>query len=141
MWQHFDHTWLITACTWIELTVRVTPSRALPALHATSSTRRALRPSYTPACALCHCAPRRCREALQVRIALVPAAKRLAQPRQPAVARAVLMRQDSARRPRAASAAAAGFGVLDEQQGAERLAQALVVASRLLAVGAVLGLG
>ena len=51
------------------------------------------------------------------------------------------MRQDSARRPRAASAAAAGFGVLGEQQGAERLAQALVVASRLLAVGAVLGLG
>ena len=76
-----------------------------------------------------------------MRIALVPAAKRLAQPRQPAVARAVLMRQDSARRPHAASAAAAGVGVLGEQQCAERLAQALVVASRLLAVGAVLGLG
>ena len=76
-----------------------------------------------------------------MRIALVPAAKRLAQPRQPAVARAVLMRQDSARRPRAASAAAAGVGVLDEQQGAESLAEALVVASRLLAVGAALGLG
>ena len=76
-----------------------------------------------------------------MRIALVPAGKRLAQPRQPAVARAVLMRQDSARRPRAASAAAAGFGVLGKQQGAERLAQALVLASRLLAVGAVLGLG
>ena len=120
---------------------RPRPSRALPALHATSSTRRALRPSYTPACALCHYAPRRCREALQVHIALVPAAKRLAQPRQPAVARAVLMRQDSTRRPRAASAAAAGSGVLDEQQGPERLAEALVVASRLLAVGAVLGLG
>ena len=135
-------TWLVAACAWIELTVRVTPlSRALPAVHATSSTRRALRPSYTPACALCHYAPRRCREALQVRITLVPAAKRLAQPRQPAVARAVLMRQDSTRRPRAASAAAAGVGVLDEQQGAESLAEALVLASRLLSVGAGLGLG